>query len=74
VAKGETRAPAVVAAATAVISAEPLARLEYAEARDPETLEAVEVVTGPTLLAVAVFVGGVRLIDNRVLVPGRDDR
>jgi pantoate--beta-alanine ligase len=70
VAAGERRATAVVAAATAAIDAEPAARREYAEARDPETLEAVEVVTGPTLLALAVWVGAVRLIDNRVLVPG----
>jgi pantoate--beta-alanine ligase len=74
VARGETRATAVVAAATAVLAAEPNARLEYAQARDPETLEAVEVVTGPTLLALAVWVGNVRLIDNRVLVPGRAER
>ena len=72
--RGATRADAVVDAATAVIAGEPAARVEYAEARDPETLEAVEVVTGPTLLALAVWVGSVRLIDNRVLVPRRVDR
>src|SRR5262249_38826470 len=58
---GEIRTGAVVAAATAAIGAEPRARLEYAEARDPETLEVVGVVTGPTLLALAVWVGSVRL-------------
>ena len=45
--------------------AEPRARLEYAELRDPETLEEVAEVTAPALLALAVWVGGVRLIDNR---------
>jgi pantoate--beta-alanine ligase len=74
VARGEQAAPKVVAAATAVIAAEPAARLDYAEARDPETLEVVEAVNAPTLLALAVWVGSVRLIDNRVLVPGRVDR
>jgi pantoate--beta-alanine ligase len=54
-----------------VLAAEPRARLEYAEARDPDTLEVVEAVNAPTLLALAVWVGSVRLIDNRVLVPGR---
>jgi pantothenate synthetase len=34
----------------------------------------VEAVNGPTLLALAVWVGSVRLIDNRVLVPGENDR
>jgi pantoate--beta-alanine ligase len=74
VARGDTRVAAVVAAATSVLAAEPRARLEYAETRDPATLEVVEAVTAPTLLALAVWVGSVRLIDNRVLVPGRADR
>jgi pantoate--beta-alanine ligase len=72
VARGEAEAAAVVGAAGAAIAAEAKARLEYAEARDPETLEVVEAVTGPTLLALAVWVGSVRLIDNRVLVPRRE--
>jgi len=71
---GECRAAAVVARATAVIGAEGRARLEYAELRDPETLAEVTEVAGPALLALAVWVGGVRLIDNRMLVPEGDDR
>ena len=74
VAGGERRAAAVVARATATIAAEPRARLEYAELRDPETLAEVSEVAGPSLLALAVWVGGVRLIDNRTLVPEGDDR
>jgi pantoate--beta-alanine ligase len=74
VARGVTRADDVVRAATAIVAAEPKARVEYAEARDPETLEVVEAVNGPTLLALAVWVGSVRLIDNRVLMPGGDNR
>ena len=74
VAGGERRAAAVVARATATIAAEPRARLEYAELRDPETLAEVPEVAGPSLLALAVWVGGVRLIDNRTLVPEGDDR
>jgi pantoate--beta-alanine ligase len=68
-ANGSRRSSPVVAAAKQVIMAEPLARLEYAELCDPATLERVDEVTGPTLLALAVWVGGVRLIDNRTLVP-----
>jgi len=74
VAGGERRAAAVVARATATIAAEPRARLEYAELRDPETLAEVSEVAGPSLLALAVWVGGVRLIDNLTLVPEGDDR
>ena len=42
-------------------------RVEYVSLCYPETLEEVEQVSGPTLLAIAVWVGDVRLIDNRVL-------
>ena len=48
----------------------PLARLEYAEICDPVTLERVDVITEPAVLAVAIWVGPVRLIDNVTLVPG----
>ena len=68
-AAGETRAVAIVNHTRAVLASEPRARVEYAELRDPTTLEPVEEVRSPALLALAVWVGGVRLIDNRVLAP-----
>jgi len=71
---GERRAAAVIGHATATIAAEPLARLEYAEMRDPDTLEEVVEVEAPALLALAVSVGGVRLIDNQILSPGGAER
>src|SRR5216117_1536382 len=74
VATGETRPAMIVARARMEIAAEPRAQLEYAELRDPETLEEVEEATAPALLGVAVWVGGVRLIDNRLLVPVEADR
>jgi pantoate--beta-alanine ligase len=46
------------------ICAEPLARLDYAACVDPSTLEDVDVVDRPVLLAVAAWVGKARLIDN----------
>jgi len=51
------------------LAASPLARLDYAELRDVETLEAVERVERPAVLGVAAFLGKTRLIDNRVLSP-----
>lgn len=42
-------------------------RIDYAELRHPETLEEVRNLDGPVLLALAVFIGTTRLIDNRVL-------
>jgi pantoate--beta-alanine ligase len=48
----------------ATISSEPRAKLDYAAVVDPDTLEPVDEVTGPTLLAVAAWFSGTRLIDN----------
>ena len=71
---GEGRGSAVLARVEAEIAAEPRARLEYAALCDPDTLEDVTDVKAPALVALAVWVGGVRLIDNRVLVPGGSQR
>jgi pantoate--beta-alanine ligase len=47
---------------------------EYLEARDAETLEPVEGLTGrPILIALAARVGGARLIDNVVIEPIKED-
>jgi pantoate--beta-alanine ligase len=72
VAAGETRGATVLQRATAAIAAEPAVRIEYCELRDPDTLAVVESVDAPALLAIAAWVGGVRLIDNRVLVRGEN--
>ena len=41
--------------------------LDYLEILDPETLEPVEHISDPALVAVAAFVGNTRLIDNILL-------
>src|SRR5262249_40690095 len=56
--------------AAAGVAAEARARLRYAGGVRGPTLAEVAEVTAPTLLALAVWVGGVRLIDNRVLLAG----
>jgi pantoate--beta-alanine ligase len=43
--------------------------IDYVAAVDPQTLKPVEVVTGPTVLAVACRVGNTRLIDNLIVSP-----
>jgi pantoate--beta-alanine ligase len=49
----------------AVVEAEPLARLDYADVVDAATLEPLETVAGPPArLVVAAWVGATRLIDN----------
>jgi pantoate--beta-alanine ligase len=52
-----------------LVAAEPLARLDYAEAVDSDTLEPATSVHRPVLLAVAAWFGRARLIDNIVLEP-----
>ena len=49
------------------ITAAPLARLDYVEFFDPETLEPVQQVKPGTQMALAVFFGKTRLIDNASL-------
>jgi pantoate--beta-alanine ligase len=61
------RADDVLAAARAVLTAEPLARIDYVELVDADTIEPIEVIERPALLALAVFIGRTRLIDNAVL-------
>jgi pantoate--beta-alanine ligase len=43
-------------------------RVDYLSLCDPDTLDEVAVIHGPTLMAMAVWLGKTRLIDNRLLV------
>jgi pantoate--beta-alanine ligase len=58
---------AVTQAMIDIVSAEPLARLEYAEVRDPATFLPLEILQAPALLLIAATVDPVRLIDNVIL-------
>ena len=69
VAAGERGAARVVASVRDLIAAEPLARIDYVEAVDDDTLRPVDRIAGRTLLAVAAHFGKARLIDNVVLRP-----
>jgi pantoate--beta-alanine ligase len=64
VAAGERDTGRLVAGIRSIIEAEPLARIDYIEAVDPETLDPVAEIGGEVLVAMAVFVGPTRLIDN----------
>ncbi|MBK6846812.1 MAG: pantoate--beta-alanine ligase [Proteobacteria bacterium] len=68
VAAGERDPERVLASARAAIERAPLARLDYLELRDAQTLAPLtELLPGGTLLALAVYFGATRLIDNAVL-------
>jgi pantoate--beta-alanine ligase len=67
--QGERRAEAIVQAARDIITAEPLARIDYITLCDTEELNDLEQVDREAVLAVAVKIGRARLIDNVVLKP-----
>lgn len=67
--QGARDGDALRAAMRRALDAEPLARVDYVSAADPETFLEVAETAGPVLLSMAVFFGRTRLIDNRLLTP-----
>jgi pantoate--beta-alanine ligase len=65
---GARDAAAILNAASAALAGEPRARVDYVSLVDPDTLTPLTSVDERALLALAVWIGSTRLIDNRVLV------
>jgi len=63
-AQGERAAPVILDAARKAIATAPLARIDYLELVNAETLQPIDIVQPNSLVAVAVFFGQTRLIDN----------
>lgn len=70
--EGEREVRWVREAALEVMEQEQLVRLEYLEVVDARTMQPVEHVDGPVRVAVAAWLGRVRLIDNVGFVPHGD--
>ncbi len=51
------------------IEAHPHTKIDYVFIGDPDTLEPVKEIKAPVVIALAVFVGSTRLIDNAVVYP-----
>ena len=66
---GATDVTTIVRRVRERIASEPLARIDYVEAVDERDLTPVQSLRAPVLLAVAVYFGKARLIDNVVLNP-----
>lgn len=64
---GERQASALREKMMDVLTAEPLAKVQYVAFTDFDTLEEVELIQGKLLISMAVFFGKTRLIDNIVL-------
>ena len=62
--EGETDADKLVSAMKACIEAEKLAKIDYVSAVDAVTMESVHRIDRPVLVAMAVYIGKTRLIDN----------
>lgn len=67
VAEGETDANKIVAAMTEHIQAQPLAKIDYVSAVDGVTMDPVDQIAGTVLVAMAVYIGKTRLIDNFIV-------
>lgn len=67
--QGTTDAEAVISEVSAYILSHPETEIDYVRICSPETLEDIEILVEPALMALAVKVGGVRLIDNMLLAP-----
>ena len=61
---GETAAGGIILAAQRIIESAPLARIDYLELVDADTLQPLDSVRPNSLLVTAVFFGRTRLIDN----------
>lgn len=64
---GEKDATTIVNAMTKLIETEPLAKIDYVKAVDGLTMQQIKEVKKPMLVAIAVYVGKTRLIDNFIL-------
>ena len=64
VAEGERDAIKVVEAMKAKIETEPMAKIDYVKAVDGLTMQQITRVKKPMLVAIAVYIGKTRLIDN----------
>jgi pantoate--beta-alanine ligase len=66
-AQGERQGTRLTATLRDCIAKEPLARIDYVAVCDPQTLREVEQLSGTVLVALAVYIGKTRLIDNALL-------
>ncbi|GAB6139008.1 pantoate--beta-alanine ligase [Halanaerobaculum tunisiense] len=65
--QGEGNAEVVKNKMIELIEDEPLAKIDYVELVDQDTLESITEINGQILIALAVYIGGTRLIDNIML-------
>ncbi len=65
--QGTRSASQLLAAMKASLESEPLARIDYVEAVSMDTIQPIDTLQGQVLVAMAVFIGKTRLIDNFIV-------
>ena len=65
--KGEKSAAAIREVIAEEIKKEPLAKIDYVDVVDFDTITPVDTLTGSVLVAIAVYIGKTRLIDNFIV-------
>lgn len=65
--QGTRSASQLLAAMKASLESEPLARIDYVEAVSMDTIQPIATLQGQVLVAMAVFIGKTRLIDNFIV-------
>lgn len=65
--KGERNAKKIIDIISQNLATEPLARIDYVEVVDFENIQRIETIEGETLVAIAVYIGKTRLIDNFIV-------
>ena len=61
---GEKDGEKVIEAMKSIIESEPLAKIDYVEMVEWDTIEITRNLSKPVLVAIAVYIGKTRLIDN----------
>ncbi len=64
---GERRSSVVIKSMTDKIKSEPLAKIDYVNIVNAESIEPVDTISGNILAAIAVYIGKTRLIDNFII-------
>ena len=67
IANGERDAQTVIGIITESLKTEPLARIDYVEVVDFENIQRTPTIEGEVLVAIAVYIGKTRLIDNFIV-------
>ena len=57
-------ADSIINTMTEIINTEPLAKIDYVSVVDANTMQPVHEISSPVLVAIAVYIGSTRLIDN----------